>query len=1227
MDVCSRLRQVQSILTQSSKSQPDGILCILGIDSRYNEGCRELANYLLFGLYNQNASDFEKTGFSEEVLDDVIILVKSDSVHLYCNPVNYRYLLPYVAHWRNLHFHCMTENEYEDEEAAEEFKIASFVDMVRDCSRIGIPYSSQGHLQIFDMFVVEKWPIVQAFALEGIGGDGFFTMKYELQDVSLNLWNVYSKMDPMSLESLLSEDLVAFEHQWTSFFANFDTEIPFLLELSESQAGEPFRSYFSHGMISSHITENSPNRQPFVLFGNHSTRENLNAGNFNFPSEGHLVRSTGPSGSFAKHMVVQCVSPKGPLACSRTYFFGATHVPYLGDESKLPKKTEQIRLLSQVYAAVIEAVLAGIACYAKTSSLTKAKEVAEQTLGSGLDSFDLTQFKAGLRSKMTFHIHAVNNHGRIVPLDSEDSLYFVKTACMTVYDIPDLLGGRGCLGSVVFSESFLTSQILVKEKDGTVTTETSSIVLTAAIPRFCSWLVEDNEVKLSEKTQQAVKGDACFLGTFLTGGEGAYLYSSNPHSWPEEGKDSTSVVAALLIEFKSSLLPHLPVHFHGSSNFLMIALFPRSKIYQAFYSEVFSPWQQQANSGLSLKVIQEDGLSVEQKRDDLRYVTQGSWLLKGPAQSFQCCHLQVASALGETEVKRDEIHQESETCNITKGFRHSSAQKLFSVLSHSAGEKRSPLKLLPAKLPELDWFLQHFAISSISREPVMRTHLPVLLQQAEINPSHRVENDKVTISIVTGLPGCHASELCAFLVTLHKEYGRWMVYRQIMDSSECFHAAHFQRYLSSVLEAQQNRSARQSAYIRKKIRLLVVLQGYTDVIDVVQALQTHPDSNVKSSFTIGAITVCVEPLSCYMDHRFLFPKCLDQCSQGPSLVSNVVFTSHTTEQRHPLLVQLQTLIRAANPTAAFILAENGIVTRNEDIELILSENSFSSPQMLRSRYLMYPGCASSEGEVAGTEPRSDNLTTRESFLRIQSSKGSHLTGYEGKFDAGSVFPLMVQICVWFGRPLEKTRFVAKCKAIQSSIKPSPFSGNIYHILGKVKFSDSERTMEVCHNTLANSLSIVPVLEGPSPPPDSRSTPQDSNGQQESYLVFIGCSLKEESIKDWLRQSAKQVKPQRKALKTRGMLTQQEIRNIHVKRHLDPLPAGYFYNGTQFVNFFGPSELGQAPLSSSIRALFLNEMPVMDQFMNDYVEEANREIEKYNRELEQQEYHDLFEQRP
>uniref|UniRef100_A0A8B9G2W0 Chromosome 20 open reading frame 194 n=1 Tax=Amazona collaria TaxID=241587 RepID=A0A8B9G2W0_9PSIT len=841
----------------------------------------------------------------------------------------------------------------------------------------------------------------------------------------------------------------------------------------------------------------SPSRQPFVLFGSHSTKENLNSGNFNFPSEGHLVRNTGLGGSTAKHMVVQCVSPKGPLACSRTYFFGATHAIILFDYLK----------------AV--AVLAGIECYAKTSTESKVNEAP--ILYTVLVDLDCL----------------------ITPLDNEDSLSLIKTASMMVFDIPDLLTGKGCLGSVVFSESFLTSQIQVKEKDGSINSESSHIILTAPIPRYASWLV--STPKLLENKS--------FLGTLLTGGDGAYIYSSNPQAKPAEGKvyffsdgilfsdphhgsisisknhmssisfydgDSTSIVAALFIDYKSSLLAHLPIEFHTRDNFLMIALFPKRKIYKAFYSQVFSSWQNQANSGLSLRVVQEEFLSVDQKRI------------------------------------------------------HSSVQKLFNSLPFPSGERCRELKL-SAALPELERFVQHFTVSSVSQKPVMRAHLPIVLQQSDIIPDSKAESDKVVITIITGLPGCRSSDLCAFLVTFNKEHGRWIVYRQTMDSPECFSATHFQRYLSSVLEAQQNRSVRQSAYAKKKKRLLVVLQGYTDVIDVVQALQTHPDPDVKSSFIIGAINTCVEPLSCYMEHRLLFPKFLDQCSQG--LVSNVVFTSHATEQKHPLLMQLQSLIRAANPGVAFILAENGVVTRNEDIELILSESSFSNPQMMRARYLLYPGW------------------------------------YEGKYGAGSVFPPMVQICVWFNRPLEKTRFVTKCKAIKPLLKPSPFSGNIYHIMGKVKFSDSDKVIEVCHNTSSNSLSLVPVQEGPTPP-DSRGDNRDCSSQQECFLVFIGCSLKEEDIKDWLRETAKQ-KPQRKALKTRGMLTLQEIKNIHVKRHLDPLPAGYFYNGTQFVNFFGDK---------------MDYHPLMDQFMNDYLEEANREIEKYNRELEEQEYHDLFEQK-
>lgn len=41
---------------------------------------------------------------------------------------------------------------------------------------------SLGYVQKFDMFMLEKWPIIQAFALEGIGAGGFFTMKYKVEN-------------------------------------------------------------------------------------------------------------------------------------------------------------------------------------------------------------------------------------------------------------------------------------------------------------------------------------------------------------------------------------------------------------------------------------------------------------------------------------------------------------------------------------------------------------------------------------------------------------------------------------------------------------------------------------------------------------------------------------------------------------------------------------------------------------------------------------------------------------------------------------------------------------------------------------------------------------------------------------------------------------------------------------------------------------------------------------
>lgn len=1128
---CCRLRQVQALLCGGSET-PDGILCSLGIDSRYNDGCTELAKYLFYGLYgNRQLSVGHKEDFSEEMLDDVILLIKAECVHLYCNPLNYSYLLPYISHWRNLHIYCMTEAEYEDEEAAEEFKICSFVTMVRGCYNIGVPYSSQGHVQKFDMFMVEKWPLIQAFALEGIGGGSFFTLKFKLIDMSEKLWHVYNKLDPVSLEHFYSEDLAIFEKQWSSFFSSMDLESHLsILELSEAQAGESFRTYYSHGLLSSNITDKSKTQQPFVLFGRHSSSEELEKYSFNFPSESHQVRNTGPQGSTAKHMVLQCVSPKGPLSCSRTYFFGTTHSPFLGYENT-PQKHLDVLVLSQIYCAVVQAVLSGIKCFSSTASSTKAKDVAENTFLLALDSMSLSQYRSSLRSKCEFTVQAVDNQGRVIPLDSDDSRYLVKTASMTVHDIPDLQRDGCDVGSIVFSESFLESSINIQQKDGTVSSDSCYTVLTASVPRYACWQLEA-DVKQSEEAQNLTKEeDGSCLGTALTAADSAYVFSSSNLSTPEEGKivffsggllfihsqygiitisrdhissiklydSDASTLASLFVEYEKTLLPHLPFPLHSADQCLVFALQPRSKSHRAFYSKVLSIWQS-SDSGLTLQNVDQDQLSWNQTN------------------------------------------------------MHCRLQRLHDSQEPPVAKRRGNLKASYSQLPELDMFLQHFALSSISHEPILNDHLGALFSSTELKKPVKSHGDKVVITIVTGLPGSHKERLGDFLVNFCKEHGRWVVYEPGPDSCDSFSASHLQQFLSGFLESHRG--------LRGKARLLLLSPGCTDILDVVQAILFHPDPAVQTLFTIGAVTACIDPLASYMEHRFFFPKLLEQCSQG--IVSTVVFTGLTAEQKHPLMQHVQQLVRSANPTAAFILAEKGAVTRNENVNVILSDSSFNEPQMLRARYVLYPGWC------------------------------------KGRFFTGAGPLLFSQRRVVFARPLERPLFVARCKALKSSLKPCPFQGNIYNISGKVHFSDSDQIMEVTYNTVSGTLCIVPVLGRGLLTPEPK--PFES-----CFLVFDGVGLTEDGLKDWLRLCAKQ-KPVKKAKKTKSNITKQEISQIHDARHLDPLPPGFFYNGHQYVNFFGEKRMLH---------------PNIDQFIDEYITEVNKDIERFNRDLELHSQPDLF----
>ncbi|XP_077992587.1 dynein axonemal assembly factor 9-like [Glandiceps talaboti] len=1155
---CARLRNIQSVLnsgTVSSAKSPDAILCIFGIDSRYNDGTDELVNYLLFGFFDLRKDEIESCGYPQETIDDLVFLIKKDSVHVYCNPVNYLYLLPYIAHWRNLRIHCMTETEYDDEEAAEEFKIYSFIEMVKDCSTIGIPYSARGHPHPFDPFTVEKWPVVQAFALEGFGGGGFFTMKHEVVDVSEAVHHMYSVIDPVNLEVLVTEHVPLFERQWKSMLTNVDIEHPSGLgKLVESTILEPLKSYYNHGHVSPMEGEMNI-KQPFVLFGTQSNKSRLETARKNSIAHDTVVSEAGIDGRYPTHMVCQAVSPRGPVTCSRTYFFSSGHIPYpvSGGAGDLMREKTDLSILNRMYVEAINAVMTAIQTYSKTLSAQKAEKLLIETFKKGCETHKLPINSAFFTSRehVEFNIEAVDMHGQQILLKEGQSLPFIKVAQLSVYDIPSYEYSGKTLGSIVFSETFQESRLKVMHPDESLTMDSQFLILTDHIPRYVSWAASENDIQLSQEVQAFIKnsGESNY-GKVLVNGESALMVGNKQLCVPDEGKifvyenglvflhsrfgpivlpkshmekiqlydgDSPSVVALIIITYKGSFWQWLPMQCQDREHTMIFSLTPRTKGYRAFYSEVLSLWK---TSSEEPKLVM----------------------------------------LEELPEKHCELHNQLQT--------------EYMVTNVSSTKRITPLMKAKAVLGNLTNFLDHMTVTSLGNKSVPYVELPAILNQPFDSGNFA---DEIIITIVSGIPGSHKENLCNTLTNLAKEQSRWVTLKQPLDYVDEFTAESLQSSLSTIVAANRKRGVRASSSSRMKQRVLVMTPGFTDVLEVVQAIACHPDSDVGRLLKIGAVTACVDPLNCFMTHRYTFPKLLENCSEG--WVNNILLTS-STEPKNTDLNAIQQLLRSVNSNMAFMLANHGEVTRSQDIDLILSESAFTEGRMIRQRYLSCPEWSLDE------------------------------------FHSGTMLPQMMEVCLRFNPPLERYRLQNKLRSLRNSLVKHPFNGNIYSVRGRVRFTDSGiKATEFRFATQSGYMlmTLAEVQPTPPPPPPTQSasngpvTPAEQGGM--NFVVFTGVGLEESQLKDWLKACAKQ-KPQRKEHRTKETLTKQEMKNIHTKHHLDPLPEGWFYNGLQFVSMGGDK-------SSS--------HPDMDKFIGDYLNSVNQQVDSYNQRIDQQTFVDLFDE--
>jgi hypothetical protein len=74
----------------------------------------------------------------------------------------------------------LTKSDQDDQEKQEVLKVTRFYEMLFDKKAVGMPVRKirkNSDFVAIESQLVEKWPIIQAYGLDMVGG-GFFTMKH-----------------------------------------------------------------------------------------------------------------------------------------------------------------------------------------------------------------------------------------------------------------------------------------------------------------------------------------------------------------------------------------------------------------------------------------------------------------------------------------------------------------------------------------------------------------------------------------------------------------------------------------------------------------------------------------------------------------------------------------------------------------------------------------------------------------------------------------------------------------------------------------------------------------------------------------------------------------------------------------------------------------------------------------------------------------------------------------
>lgn len=1176
IDSASRLKRVQSTL---KKLSIPALILIAGLDGNNNVGTVRLIHYLLFGfsgidLNHESIQDKSKQKKSvsfqledenskqsskalptailhQSDLDEIFIVIKQNSVIIYCTPQNSKFITNITSMWPNTEYFKPSLQDFQnDMELVENYKMMQFLRIVNELPQkvAAFPLTPTSKSPNGDIMEIEQWPLIQAYGLSDFEFGGFFTMKFQVEGIMNHIEPLFSIIDSQSLKILSSSHLENLKCQWDNVTASFDVymsehlnDIVSLKQLSEKELIEPLTTSYEFSSLKS-LTPSETKKigrppYPRLLIGNRSGLDDELSGSYCIESQ--EIEEDGK----VSHFILEGSDSQSPLTCCRTYFLQSAG---LATDSLITKNIQtskiiqsynnnQTQVLMEIYVILLENF--DLCCNLIRNSSTDSWKDLQKESKLFLSNYqskhefissEAKQLISKIEPLVTYQIFNLSNYSSQTNIKDDTNLSILENGVIYLkLEYPFIEIANRNLGSLIFgetlaiskgySESAFNNQILSLTQDIPIFTffkadpaecQITNVILEAfeqrlnknklPHPKLQKELITiDNfTIAFSNSKFSRIQGESKFFTHGFTFNNPRFGFFSL--SW----ENITEIILNqhaegdphfIEIKFKSSYFPYASLKYF-KINSIILHFNPASRVRRLFCTHVLSEWKQ---SCIRAKIpFKEIPFNISKENEESSNNSDTSDLKK---------------VIQFLDIEREKLK------SIMKSNGKDESKQTLSYFSISNQTSRE-VSILDC-LPEYKNLIQTFQLhdSGLSKKDI-----PIETDIRGIKT--------IPIHILTGGIRYNTIHIANDLIRIAKsEYNIYLVPiggNQALNPHE-EPEYDFKIFITQLIQAIKEGKSSNSI---DNVHLLYIVPGFTDIERVVRGIQQLKQAK-NIPINISSVSACINKNMLLSNHQVdtdVLPHVLRQCTNG--FVMNIFLNRLESEEER----EVEIILRRASPCAYISYVSYSESFPLYDAKEILKGNRFNTSLFVKARTL--------SSKNVGSDVKAVTIKCRPITFELQALKDK-LNNHE---------------MIW-----SKSFY---CNGLACAVEND--IQKLYLIIG-----------------FPSRIQLIPL--------ETRITKDIQEKINRFY--FYGKRIQEKELQHYLESSFVSF-PSPKELLSRPALSYSDLENIRELYLLEDLPEGWNFDGTMFLD----------PEGVRVR-----NHPNFEFHIQKYISEKNKEIETYN----------------